>query len=116
MRYLADENMPGPAVRMLRESGLDVAWIRDDEPGLSDEGVLARSQSEDRVLITFDKDFGELARRHGLPASCGVVLFRIQTRNPVEAAEQVLKILTSRQDWPGHFSVVSATGIRSIKG
>lgn len=116
MRYLADENMPAQAVRALRESGLDVVWIRDDAPGLPDEGVLARSQAENRVLITFDKDFGELARRHGLPASCGVVLFRIQTRNPAEAAEQVLKILASRQDWPGHFSVVSATGIRSIKG
>ena len=68
------------------------------------------------MLITFDKDFGELARRHGLPASCGVVLFRIHTRNPIEAAEQVLKVLASRQDWAGHFSVVSATGIRFIKG
>lgn len=116
MRFLADENMPAQAVRALRESGLDVSWIRDDAPGLSDEGVLTRSQGEKRVLLTFDKDFGELARRRGLPATCGVVLLRIQTRNPAEAAEQVLRILTSRQDWPGYFSVVSATGIRSIKG
>lgn len=116
MRFLADENMPAQAVRALRESGLDVAWIRDEAPGLSDESVLARAQSDNRVLITFDKDFGELARRHGLPAAWGVVLFRIQTRNPAEAAEQVLRVLASRQDWPGHFSVVSGTGIRSIKG
>jgi predicted nuclease of predicted toxin-antitoxin system len=116
MRYLADENVPGPAVRMLRASGLDVAWVRDDAPGLSDTEVLARAQGEDRVLVTFDKDFGDLARRHGLAATCGIVLFRIQTRNPVEAGAQVLKVLASRPDWPGHFSVVSATGIRSIKG
>ena len=116
MKYLADENMPGPAVRLLRESGWDVAWIRDEAPGLPDSAVLAKALKEDRVLITFDKDFGELARRHGLPASCGVVLFRLQIRNPQEAAEQILKVLTSREDWPGHFSVVGTTGIRSIKG
>jgi predicted nuclease of predicted toxin-antitoxin system len=115
VRFLADENLPGPAVRMLRERGLDVAWVRDFSPGLADEAVLALSQAEGRVLITFDKDFGELARRRGLPAACGVVLFRIQTRNPLETAEQVWKVLVSRSDWSGHFSVVSNTGIRSLR-
>jgi predicted nuclease of predicted toxin-antitoxin system len=116
VRFLADENVPGPAVRLLRDQGLDVVWIREDSPGLPDESVLAKSQSEARVLLTFDKDFGELARRQGLPARCGVVLFRIQTRNPAEAAEKVLKVLASREDWPGHFSVVSDAGIRTLRG
>jgi predicted nuclease of predicted toxin-antitoxin system len=51
-------------------SGQDVLWIRTDSPGITDQDVLARSLEDARVLLTFDKDFGELAWRSGVPASC----------------------------------------------
>jgi predicted nuclease of predicted toxin-antitoxin system len=73
MRFLADENFPGDAVTALRTSGQDVLWIRTDAPGITDQDVLARSLKDARVLLTFDKDFGDLAWRSGLPASCGIV-------------------------------------------
>ena len=75
MRFLANENFPGDAVRALRARAHDVAWIRTDNPGSSDQEVLARAMREHRVLVTFDKDFGELAWKAGLPAECGIVLF-----------------------------------------
>jgi predicted nuclease of predicted toxin-antitoxin system len=75
MRFLANENFPLDAVALLRKQGHDVAWIRQDAPGSLDEDVLARA--ENRILITFDKDFGELAFRVGLPVSIGIILFRI---------------------------------------
>lgn len=75
MRLLANENFPGDAVDALRAQGHDVAWIRLDAPGSSDREVLARAQNENRILITFDKDFGELALKEGLPAASGVILF-----------------------------------------
>jgi predicted nuclease of predicted toxin-antitoxin system len=65
MRILADENFPGDAVTALREQGHDVLWIRTDAPGISDHEVLTHAQAEARILITFDKDFGELAFRFG---------------------------------------------------
>ena len=77
MRLLANENFPGDAVTALREAGHDVAWVRTDAPGSNDQGVLARAQAEDRILVTFDKDFGELAFRTRLPATSGIILFRI---------------------------------------
>ena len=77
MRILANENFPEDAVVALRKAGHDVAWIRTEAPGSSDREVLRRAQTEGRVLITFDKDFGELAFRAELPASSGIVLFRI---------------------------------------
>jgi predicted nuclease of predicted toxin-antitoxin system len=49
------------------DRGEDVLWIRAEAPGISDEQVLAPAQAEDRLLITFDKDFGELAFRARLP-------------------------------------------------
>jgi predicted nuclease of predicted toxin-antitoxin system len=68
VRLLADENFPGVAVAALRSRGHDVAWIRTDAPGSGDRDVLARAEAEGRLLITFDKDFGELAFRLRLPA------------------------------------------------
>ena len=69
MRILADENFPGDAVDALQKRGHDVAWAHSDSPGDSDVAILARAQAEHRILLTFDKDFGELAFRSGLPAS-----------------------------------------------
>lgn len=53
MRILADENFPGDAVAALREQGHDVAWVQSDSPGISDTEVLARAQTEGRILVTF---------------------------------------------------------------
>jgi predicted nuclease of predicted toxin-antitoxin system len=78
MRFLADENFPGDAVAALRTSGHDVLWIRTDAPGITDQDVLARSLEDARVLLTFDKDFGELAWRSGLPTSCELDLAAIE--------------------------------------
>lgn len=112
MRFLADENFPRDAVDALRADDHDVRWIRTDAPGLNDRGVLARAVEEDRVLLTFDKDFGELAFRFGLPASCGIILFRLPTPSPQHVAQTVREAVTDRTDWPGHFSVVDDRRIR----
>jgi predicted nuclease of predicted toxin-antitoxin system len=50
--------------------------------GETDDAILARAQSELRILISQDQDFGELAFRSGLPADCGVILFRLQGQSP----------------------------------
>jgi len=60
MRLCANENIPEDCVVRLRERGHDVLWIREAAPGGPDPDVLARALTEDRLLITFDKDFGEL--------------------------------------------------------
>lgn len=63
MRLLADENFPKMAVEALRQDGHDVSWVRTDCPGAHDKEVLARSDVENRIIITFDKDFGGAAFR-----------------------------------------------------
>lgn len=112
MRFLANENMPGDAVEAIRALGHDVAWVRTDAPGSNDEVVLARAQLEDRVLLTFDKDFGELAFRSRLPASSGIILFRIPTSDSLQTVAIILAAIASRSDWSGNFSVVEADRIR----
>ena len=112
MRLLANENFPLDAVESLRTNGHDIAWIREDARGSKDEQVLARAQQEDRILVTFDKDFGELAFRSKLPATSGVILFRISAQSSQYIAEVAVQALASRTDWVGHFSVVEDQRIR----
>jgi len=111
MRILANENFPGDAIVALRQQGHDVAWIRADAPGSSDQ-VLARAQAENRILITFDKDFGELAFRARLAALSGIILFRISTPSAKHIARLAVAVLGSRTDWAGHFAVIEDTRIR----
>lgn len=112
MRILADENFPRIAVEELRSRGHDVIWVCDELRGSSDKMLLDFAQMEGRVVITFDKDFGELAFRHGLPASCGVMLFRLTPVLPQRLAAIIVSALESRQNWDGLFSVVEDTCIR----
>jgi predicted nuclease of predicted toxin-antitoxin system len=112
MRLLANENFPAEAVEALRSRGHDVAWVRSDAPDSSDRQVLDRAVAEDRLLITFDKDFGELALRAGLPASSGVVRFRIRLTSPSQVAQRAVAVLESRTNWAGHFAVVLDDRVR----
>jgi predicted nuclease of predicted toxin-antitoxin system len=82
LRILANENVPGEAINALRRLGHDVVWTRIHALGSPDEAVLAQAQAEDRIVVTFDKDFGELAFRRGLPSSSGIILFRVTTQSP----------------------------------
>jgi predicted nuclease of predicted toxin-antitoxin system len=96
MRFLANENFPLDAVEALRQNGHDVVWIRVESPGISDPEVLSRAQAENRILLTFDKDFGELAFRSKLPASVGIILFRIKAPSGAVLAEKVSKVISLR--------------------
>ena len=112
MRLLANENFPLDAVEALRAVGYDVAWIREDSRGTSDENILLRAQQENRIVVTFDKDFGELAFRSKLPADSGVILFRITPKSSQYIAQVAVQALASRDNWAGHFSVVEDSRIR----
>ena len=112
MNFLANENFPLDAVEALRAAGHNVAWVRSDAPGSTDPQVLARAVAEQRTLLTFDKDFGELAFHGGLPAGCGIVLFRLQAGTATQLAALVSAAVAARTDWAGHFSVVELGRIR----
>lgn len=112
MRFLADENFPGDGVRALREAGQDVAWVRSDAPGSPDREVLARAVNEERVLLTFDKDFGELAWHAGLPATSGIILFRLRMPPAIGIGSLLCRLILARRDWAGCFAVVESGRVR----
>lgn len=112
MRFLANENVPGPVVRRLRELGHDVVWAKENLRGETDRALLSLAQADQRVTVTCDTDFGELAFRSGLPAACGVVLLRIPWTDPIADNAFAVSTLTSRENWTGVFAVVEYDRIR----
>ncbi len=94
MRFLANENFPGDSIRRLRQAGHDIAAVTEDSPGNSDSEVLSRAAAEDRIVLTFDRDYGELIYRLKLPTPVGVLYFRFDPLTPEEPAEHLLRLLT----------------------
>jgi predicted nuclease of predicted toxin-antitoxin system len=74
--------------------------------------VLAAAARESRILLTFDKDFGELAARLALPPASGVVLFRVPAPSSDAAGLRLAARIVARDDWNGHFSVVEPGRVR----
>jgi predicted nuclease of predicted toxin-antitoxin system len=88
VRICANENISADCVIALRNSGHDVLWIREASPGATDDEVLACARNEERLLLTFDKDFGQLVFQRGATASHGIILLRISQTSSVAAAER----------------------------
>jgi len=107
MKLMMNENISGTVIRALRQRGHDVRSVKESMRAAPDEEVLRRAQIEQRVVVTHDKGFGELAFRFRLPASCGVILLRLSGVDPESDNRRVLDALEARADWAGHFSVVT---------
>ena len=95
MRLLANENIPLSAVVALRTYGHDVLWIREKAPGITDIKVMALGHKEERILVTFDKDFGELAFCTKQPSACGIILFRIPMISSDYIEKALVKVIGS---------------------
>ena len=112
MRFLTNENMPAAVVLGLRAAGHDVLSAKESLRGVSDETILRRAQVESRVLLSQDKDFGELAFRSDLPADCGIVLIRLAGGRDADV-RRMLQVRAIEVVWRGQFSVVDEQRVRS---
>ena len=107
MRLLFDENMPAEAVAELRRAGHDVAFVTEEDPSAADADLLGRAVREDRVLVSFDNDYGALTYRDQMPATCGVITFRLLPDMPSDAqARFVFGAIVAQDDWSGYFWVI----------
>lgn len=111
-KLLLDENFPAPAARRLGASGLDVLAIRDACPGWVDEAVLALAVAEQRWIVTFDRDYGDLVFKLSLPAPPAIVLLRESHYYPAEPADWVLSLLAQADIYVGRFVVFTRERVR----
>lgn len=111
-RLLANENFPAPAVRRLREAGFDVSHVAEGHAGLSDEQVLAIAVTEDRWVLTFDRDYGELLFARRRPAPPCLVYLRLPHYRPEQPADFVLPLLAEPSEWLGFYVTVEGQRLR----
>ena len=115
MKFLADENTDAILVAILREQGLDVIDIKEVAPGIDDREVLNRANEARAILITEDKDFGELVYRLKM-ITHGVILIRLSGWESSRKGRYVAKIIAQYQEelWEA-FSVIAPDKVRVRK-
>lgn len=115
MRFLADENIERAVVELLRRGGHDVAYVAEGGGSPSDDEVLERARRERRILLTNDKDFGELVFLQGRLAA-GVLLLRLEEERARVKARRVAEIVGRLgRRLPGRFTVAGDGRVRSRK-
>jgi predicted nuclease of predicted toxin-antitoxin system len=97
VNFLADESCDFRIVRVLRKAGHDVIAICEFARRMEDSGVIDLTVSGDRVLITEDKDFGQLVYAHG-HASRGVILIRYPALFRERLFRDVVKLVHEREE------------------
>jgi predicted nuclease of predicted toxin-antitoxin system len=112
VRLALNENMPGSVVAELRARGHDCLAVKESMRGAKDVEILARAQTENRIVVTQEKDFGELAYRHRLPADCGIILFRLSGTDPDADDRRMVEVIESQTGWNGQFAVATSDRVR----
>jgi predicted nuclease of predicted toxin-antitoxin system len=95
VRFLADENCDYAIVRSLRDAGHDVVAVCEVSPRATDPEVIDQCVRENRVLITEDKDFGQLVYASGARAT-GVVLLRFPADRRAGLLQALLRVIETR--------------------
>jgi predicted nuclease of predicted toxin-antitoxin system len=112
MNFLADESVDRQIVDALRRTGQQVWYVAEMVPGIPDETVLDLAGRQNALLITADKDFGELVFRQGL-STAGVVLVRLAGLSPTRKAEIVAAAISEHApELSLAFSVIMPRSIR----
>ncbi len=113
MNLLADESVDRQIVERLRQDEHDVLYIAEVEPSISDNIVFDRANEKFALLLTGDKDFGEIVFRDNRLSSGGVVLIRLAGLSAGKKAEIVSDVFLERgADFVNHFSVIAPCKIR----
>jgi len=112
MKIVIDEGMDIRLAGVLRQSGHEVTHIAESSRGLTDEEVLSLATQPGVLLITRDKDFGDLIFREGRTHS-GILLVRLEHLNSDERSAAVQECIRCHESQlPGAFSVINRAGIR----
>jgi predicted nuclease of predicted toxin-antitoxin system len=116
MLFLANENFPFPSVKFLREGGYDVKSIAQEFQGISDPEVIRIAQQESRIILTFDKDYGELLFKNTTTKPPAVVFFRFKGLEPVYAGSLLRSVLENQNlALDNCFTVIDENNIRQRK-
>ena len=111
VKLLANENFPLKSILYLIERGYDVKSISLDNFGILDSEVMGMAILENRIILTFDRDYGELIFKHNYKPESGVVYLRIDEFDPIDPGILVEKLLVDTEvDLKRALTVIDGTG------
>lgn len=110
-----DENTGPKVARWLRDQGHEVFSVYEEARGMKDDEIMRKAFVEDRILITNDKDFGEMVYRERRPHK-GVMLLRLQDERAANKIDTIRQFLEYHSDQlVNQFVVVTENGSRFAK-
>jgi predicted nuclease of predicted toxin-antitoxin system len=113
MQFLANENFPLPSIKVLRSSGYLVKSVVEEMPAATDMEIVETARIEDLIILTFDKDYGEIIFRYGLIEPPPVVFFRYKGSSNEFAGQFIVDLLNdSKTELTNNFTVVEQGNIR----
>lgn len=115
MKFLADENIPLQVCESLRKDGFDIKHIATLDSGAEDRKIISLAEKESRIILTFDKDFGELVFRQKAKVT-GIILLRFPPKSLNFILQKLISLLKMKElKIEGSFLVVEEERIRVRK-
>jgi predicted nuclease of predicted toxin-antitoxin system len=116
MKLLANENFPQSSVRILKDAGYDIMSVGDEFAGILDSEVIDFATKEHRIILTFDRDYGELIFKRGYRPSAGVIYLRWEIFQPEEPGKYLIELFSTKNIlYENTLTVVSDDNIRQRK-
>ncbi len=113
MNFLANENIPLDSIYVLRRAGHHVESISEYRPGMKDVDVLKRAVKYKSIILTFDRDYGELIFKYPKLIPTGLVFFRFDPATPEEPAMILLNVVKQKGiNLSNHFTVIEEDRVR----
>jgi len=111
--FLANENFPRPSILLLRKKGYAVRSIQETSQGESDEGVIQIARNENLIILTFDRDYGELIFRYAVDNPPAIVYFRFKGKEPQFVGQLLYDLLKEDKiEINNAFTVIDENSIR----
>jgi predicted nuclease of predicted toxin-antitoxin system len=96
MIFLANENFPFPSIELLRNAGYEIVSVSEKYSGPSDHDIVKIAEVNNYIIITFDKDYGEIIFRHSMKNPPAVVFFRYAGNGPAEAGKILIDLIDTK--------------------
>ena len=94
MKLLANENFPLASVIKLRKHYFDIFSITENCVGIPDKEVLEIAIQQERTILTFDRDYGELVFKYKIMPLKGIIYFRWSIFSPEDPADFCIKLFS----------------------
>ena len=113
MKFLANENFPFPSITFLRQAGYSISSVAEQYPGISDHEVIDKAKVDNSIILTFDKDYGEIIFKHGQENPPAVIFFRFKGENPEMAGRLLINLIENKRlQLENKFTVIEKESVR----